>query len=295
MPTFSSYDGTALHYELLGEGPPLLVLPGGPGMDLRYLGGLGGLTDRRRLVLLDPRATGRSAVPADRGTVAFTEQARDVEALRANLGLPAVDLLGHSAGCLIAQEYAAAHPGRLRRLVLVTPVGRAAREPDEAELAALRAARSGEPWYRDAAEAHRLLTGGGLTGEAAAESGRRTHPFSWHHWDDARQAEHRPEHGSPHAWLRAAYYAGAATPADEERRLARLAAVRTPVLVLAGASDGLIGTAPARAAAALYPHARLELMDRSGHRPWVEEPGRFVELVAGFLDQPDPADLNTFN
>ncbi|MFI5533886.1 alpha/beta fold hydrolase [Kitasatospora sp. NPDC051853] len=285
MPTFSSYDGTTLHYELLGGGPPLLVLPGGPGTDLRYLGGLGGLTDRRRLVLLDPRATGRSAVPADRGTVAFTEQARDVEALRVHLGLERVDLLGHSAGCLIAQEYAAARPERVRRLVLVTPVGRAAREPDERELERLRDARAGEAWYPDAAEAYRLIAEGGHTGTEAAELGRRTHPFSWHHWDDSRQAEHRPEHGSPHAWLRAAYYAGAATPADERQRLARLAAVRVPVLVVAGASDGLIGTAPARLAAALYPDARLELMDRSGHRPWVEEPERFTELVSDFLAQ----------
>ncbi|MFJ8045206.1 alpha/beta fold hydrolase [Kitasatospora sp. NPDC096147] len=284
MPAFETYDGTSLWYELLGEGPPLVVLPGGPGMDLRYLGDLGGLTDRRQLVVLDPRATGRSAVPADRGTVSFTEQARDVEALRELLGLERIDLLGHSAGCLTAQEYAAAHPGRVRRLVLVTPVGRVTREPDEAELTRLREARSGEPWYPDAAEAHRLLAGGGdLSGAELAALGRLVTPFSWHHWDDDRHVEHRPEHGSPHPWLRAAYYAGAPAPADREQRLARLAAVGVPVLVLAGASDGLIGTAPARLAAALYPDARLELMDRSGHRPWVEEPERFTELVAGFL------------
>ena len=58
--------------------------------------------------------------------------------------------------------------------------------------------------------------------------------------------------------------------------------MKTPVLVLAGASDGMIGTAPARAVAACYPDARLEVLERSGHRPWAEEPERFAGLVDGF-------------
>ncbi|MFH8623356.1 alpha/beta fold hydrolase [Streptomyces vietnamensis] len=285
MPTITSHDGTAIWYELLGEGPPLVVLPGGPGMDLRYLADLGGLDRRARLVVVDARASGRSGVPEDRRTVSFTEQARDVEAVRAHLGLDRIDLLGHSAGCLTAQEYAAAYPGRVRRLVLVAPVGRVSREPDESELAELRARRAGEAWYPDAAEAHRLIAAGGATGAELAALHRRITPFFWHHWDDARRAEHRPEHASPHAWLREAFYAGSAGPATRDARLARLAAVKAPVLVLAGASDGMIGTAPARAAAACYPDARLEVLERSGHRPWVEEPERFTELVSGFLSE----------
>ncbi|MFB7084389.1 alpha/beta fold hydrolase [Streptomyces sp. NPDC056296] len=55
MPTLSSYDGTELAYHVRGDGPPLIVLPGGPMRASAYLGDLGGLAAHRRLVLLDLR------------------------------------------------------------------------------------------------------------------------------------------------------------------------------------------------------------------------------------------------
>ncbi|MGF1431314.1 alpha/beta fold hydrolase [Kitasatospora sp. LaBMicrA B282] len=283
MPSFPSYDGCEIWYETTGEGAPLVVLPGGPGMDLRYLGRLGGLDRHRRLILVDARAAGRSGVPADRASVSFVAQARDLEALRVHLGLAEFDVLAHSAGCLTAQEYLAAYPGKVRRAVLVAPVGRAGREPDEAELAALRASRSAEPWYPDAAEAERLLAEGASTGDRLAALQRRLLPFFWYRWTAERQAEYRPEHATALPWLREAFYAGSADPQALAARVARLAVARTPVLVLAGAADGMVGTAPARAVAAAHPGSRLELLAASGHRPWVEEPARFVEAVTRFL------------
>jgi proline iminopeptidase len=50
---------------------------------------------------------------------AFVE---DIDALRQTLGYERVDVLGHSFGALIALEYAAAHPDRLRTLILMNPV-----------------------------------------------------------------------------------------------------------------------------------------------------------------------------
>ncbi|MEV7026364.1 alpha/beta hydrolase [Kitasatospora sp. NPDC093558] len=284
--SYTSYDGSRLCYQRVGRGEPLVVLPGGPGMAPGYLGDLGGLGRRRELVFVHPRATGRSEVPADRSTVSFVHQARDIEALRRHLGLERIDLLAHSAGCLAAQEYLAAHPGRVRRAVLAAPVGRAAREADEAELAALRASRSGEPWYADAAEADRLLTEGGASGADGADAAalqRRILPFFWHTWSADTAAEYRPEHACSLPWYREAFYAGSAAPQELRTRLARFTAAATPVLVLAGAFDGMIGTNPARAVAACHPRARLEVLARSGHRMWVEEPERFVGLVEEFL------------
>jgi pimeloyl-ACP methyl ester carboxylesterase len=283
MPSFASYDDCAIWYEVTGEGEPLVVLPGGPGMDLRYLADLAGLDRRYRLVLADARASGRSAVPADRGTVSFVEQARDLEALRTHLGLDSFRLLAHSAGCLTAQEYLAAFPGRVDRAVLVAPVGRAGREPDPAELAYLRDSRAAEPWYPDAAQADDLLARGGRTGEELAALQRQVLPFFWYRWTEPRLAEYPAAYACAHLWLREAFYAGSAAPEALAERVSRLGAAGTPVLVLAGAADGMIGTAPARAVAAAHPGSRLEVLTRSGHRPWVEEPERFVDLVDGFL------------
>ena len=124
MPFYSSYDGTRLWYEIVGAGQPLICLGGGPGGDGRELEDLGGLTRNRTLVLLDGRAIGRSATPADRDTCTFTARSRDVAELRRHLGLDRIDVLAHSSGALTAQEYAVRHSGQLGKLVLVAPAGR---------------------------------------------------------------------------------------------------------------------------------------------------------------------------
>jgi pimeloyl-ACP methyl ester carboxylesterase len=45
----------------------------------------------------------------------------DVESLRIHLGLDRMDLLARFAGAVLATLYAAAYPGHLSRLILVTP------------------------------------------------------------------------------------------------------------------------------------------------------------------------------
>ncbi|MFD7642354.1 alpha/beta fold hydrolase [Kitasatospora sp. NPDC059795] len=271
MTTFSGYDGTTLHYEQLGDGAPLVAIPGGPGADARYLGALGGLDAHRRLIRFDPRGSGRSAEPTDRTSCAFGSQVKDLEALREHLGLDAFDLLGHSAGALTAQRYAAEFPHRVRSLVLVTPVGRGTREPDEAELAVIRASRADRSWYPDAARAAELVAAG--EGDPAELLARIT-PFFWGSWDDrARAASFDPELVPGAPWMREAFYASAGEAVP----------VEAPVLVVAGELDGMIGTAPARLASALHPRARLEVMAGVGHRPWVEEPAEFTRLVDEFL------------
>src|SRR5579875_3293134 len=111
-----SYRGTA-------SGPVLVCLPGGPARNPVYLGDLGGLgaAAGRDLIMLDTRGTGGSAVPADNTTYRCDQQVGDVEALRVHLGQDRLDLLAHSAGANLAVLYAARHPDRVRRMVLVTP------------------------------------------------------------------------------------------------------------------------------------------------------------------------------
>src|SRR3954466_3270709 len=124
-----SADGLRLRYEVEdpqvegpddAAGPPLLCAAGGPGRASEYLGDLGGLTRTRRVVRLDTRGTGRSQPPEDRTGYAPTQLIDDLDRLRIHLGAETVDVLGHSAGGPGALGYAAAHPERVRRLVLVT-------------------------------------------------------------------------------------------------------------------------------------------------------------------------------
>src|SRR5215467_2305506 len=81
--TFSAFDGTQLTYHVQGDaGVPVICLPGGPMRVSSYLGNLGGLSARQRIVTLDLRGTGQSAIPADPASYRCDRQVDDVEALR---------------------------------------------------------------------------------------------------------------------------------------------------------------------------------------------------------------------
>lgn len=279
MPIFSAYDGTGLAYRLVGQGEPLICLPGGPMRAARYLGDLGGLSRVRQLVLLDLRGTGDSAVPQDPSTYRIDRLVDDVEALRAHLGLERAEVLGHSAAGELAALYAAKHPQRLRSLTLVTPatgtLGLPATDQDRRDAAGLRAH---EPWYAEARAALEEIQAGRATPEAWA--GIR--PFMYGRWDAAAQAHAAASPAQRNALAGSLYYPESGF--DTGATVAALRGLPAPVLVLAGEYDG--GPTPDRAAelAALFPHAEFAVQRGASHFPWLDDPGAFVRTVAAFLD-----------
>ena len=64
----------------------------------------------------------------------------------------------------------------------------------------------------------------------------------------------------------------------------RLKHVRIPVLVVWGASDGVIDPEYGRAYAQSFPDARFELIPEAGHLPQLEQPERLLTLVWEFAD-----------
>ncbi|MGW2410346.1 alpha/beta fold hydrolase [Streptomyces sp. NPDC001739] len=283
--TFTAPDGTELSYHLLGEGEPLLCLPGGPMRASAYLGDLGGLSAHRQLVLLDLRGTGDSAVPADPAGYRCDRQADDVEALRRHLGLARADLLAHSAAGDLALGYAARYPERIRALVLSNARGRALgvdfTTEHRLEAAALRKA---EPWYGSARGAFEAV----WAGTATDEQWDAAMPFFYGRWDAAAQAHAAAEVAQTNDEAAEHYApAGAFEPAATR---AALAALRAPVLFLAGELDG--GPLPRIAAtiAGLLPTAELTVQPGAGHYPWLDDPAFFVRTVEAFLARANVVD-----
>lgn len=279
VPTLQSYDGSRLAYTSQGSGEPLLCLPGGPGRAGAYLEDLGGLRAHRTLVVLDQRATGRSEVPADPASLRFDRLAGDVEALRAHLGLERADLLGHSAGCLVAQAWAAQHPQRVRSLVLVTPSDRL-QGGDRGDVPAIRAARAGEPWYADAAEAADALPGAPPAQRQALV--RATRPFFYGRWDERAQA-HAASADSQSSRRAELGFTSGAEEVDVAGLLAALRELDVPVLVVGGGRDALTGVRSVSAVAGCFPRAETLVLAHAGHFPWVDEPVAFATAVRDFL------------
>jgi pimeloyl-ACP methyl ester carboxylesterase len=278
MPSFASYDGTEIAYRLLGDGPPLVCLPGGPGRAAGYLGDLGGLDRSRRLVLLDPRGVGLSADPADPATFRVDRLTGDVESLRAHLGLDRMDLLAHSAGAVLATLYAAAYPQHLSRLILVTPgLAAAGVEGTEDEFRAALARRAAEPWYPAALAALEKI----MAGDLSMEAFRTSRPFFYGRWDQAAQAHATAGVSERHQAAREGFFAGAAI--DPPATRAALAKLTAPVLLYAGDLDPMVTPAMVREAAPLFGGATVAVQPGAAHFPWVDDPAAFAAGVGPFL------------
>lgn len=113
-------DGASLHYRDIGEGPPVIVLHGGPDFDHNYLlPELDGLAGSLRLIYYDQRGRGRSADGVAPGDVTIESEMEDLDGIRSHIGLERAAVLGHSWGGLLAMEYATRHPERVSHLILM--------------------------------------------------------------------------------------------------------------------------------------------------------------------------------
>lgn len=118
---FIDVDGALLHYRIVGQGPPLVILHGGPGLSYGYLypqlEPL--LADDFTLIFYDQRASGRSTGRVDTTRLSMATFISDLEQVRQALNLEQMNLLGHSFGGLLAMHYAIQHPSRVGRLILL--------------------------------------------------------------------------------------------------------------------------------------------------------------------------------
>jgi pimeloyl-ACP methyl ester carboxylesterase len=115
MPQFE-HDRASVHYEILGVGPPVLLIAG-IASDGASWGPLLPLLGGRTLILIDNRGSGRTKVL---GPVTVREMTDDCAALLVHLGIGSVDVVGHSLGGYIAFDLAARYPDKVARVVTLT-------------------------------------------------------------------------------------------------------------------------------------------------------------------------------
>lgn len=102
----------------MGEGHPLLLLHGGPGLDhTQFRPWLDPLAERFRLIYVDLRSQGRSDL-ADPETWTIERMAADIEELAGAMYLDSYAVLGHSFGSFVALRHAV-DSGRASHYVLL--------------------------------------------------------------------------------------------------------------------------------------------------------------------------------
>lgn len=247
MPEFDS-GGVRIHYEVFGEGKPLVLVHGFvASLRANWLatGWIDLLSPLRQVIALDCRGHGESEKPHDADAYAAHAMTDDVVRLMDHLGVATADLFGYSMGAGIALRALVRYPERFTSVVL-GGIGdvqrRGGRRPGVAEaLLADDPASVTDP----VAKAFRLFADG-------LKSDRRA---------------------------LAAYQQAERAPVER----AQLEAIGVPVLIVNGAKDNVAGSAHEIVSA--IPGARfVELPERDHVTALADE--QFKQTVLAFLKEP---------
>jgi len=279
---YLSVDGVRMWCEMEGAGDPLLLIAGGPGASHTYMHGFSPLAKHHRLIYFDALGCGRSDKAKGPEELTLERAVRDVEALRSALGIKRWDVLGHSYGGVVAQEYGLKYPASVDRLVLANTL------------------ISGEAWQKALDYTNEQL--------------QNQYPEVWERTQKIRAAGQRSssiEHQKAYEVSPAltyffdgsnlnktvfeinqdVYYGMAGDDADFEIGPGfrdvdfrpRLKELRMPVLVLAGRFDRIVCPSLTLQFQKYAPQARFVMFEKSGHLPFAEEPDETFAVLEDFF------------
>ena len=271
---------TRLHIVERGNGYPIILLHGGPGLDHHMFGDyLDRLADEFRLILVDQRAQGLSDLCPEE-TWSLGQMAKDVVSLAKAMGFDQFAVLGHSYGAFVALQNAVDYPGHASQSIVSSGLPSAKylesvwKNLETFEPLELREQVT-KSWEREKVV------------QTREEVDRLLHdqlPFQFGDPLDKRIAEfeQRTAGGvnSP-AVLR--FFANAEYGGIEAED--QLGMVTQPVLVLAGRGDRTCVVEGAGAMAKGLPDAELIIFENSGHMTYVEENEKYIKVVRDFLNK----------
>jgi proline iminopeptidase len=270
-----------LNYVEYGQGEPVLVLMGGPGVSGRGIEPVAQtIAKRARAIVPDQRGSGRS-IPKAAEAITLDATLADFEALRKALVLEKWTVWGCSWGGMLALEYASKFPGSVKGLVLVGSGG--------TSFASFATAFGDNMTARMSADdraAQRYWSQPAVIADdparAAAEGVRAIIPSQFYDRAKANEAiavfKVGREHYNPDAGKQL-------IPAFEQGATARIEALgklQIPALIVHGRQDPMPESV-ALENQKLLKGSRLVWLDRCGHWPWIEQPEALEKALFEFL------------
>ena len=273
-------DGVQLHYRTAGSGTPVILLSGGPGFTVDYMIPVAEfLPASYQRVFYEQRGTGRSRMATmTPQNMTLQQVVADLEALRIHLKQERLFLVGHSWGGMLAMAYAAAHPTRVDRMILIGPGGptleftqwfndniriRLRPEDIEAQRYWDEAPKRGVDVDKAALESFRAITPGYFFDRAKGLDFAKT-----------------LTDGTIRVGVNGLLFADMAKGYDSRPGLRQL---DRPVLIVQGHQDP-IGDKTAEDIHAAIKSSVLKYINQCGHLPWVEQPDQFRRILAEFLE-----------
>ncbi len=266
----------------IGEGHPLLLIHGGPGLDhVQYRPWLDPLAERFRLIYVDLRGQGRSDL-VDPATLSLERMAADIHELASAMQLESYAVLGHSFGSFVALRHAVDHGGA-SHYVLIGSVAssswldRIDKNLRAFEPVALRQ-QVGDAWDAE-------------TGVKTVEEFRRllVDQLPFHFADPTGEPLRQFVASVPQMQLSPDVlrtFANSAYGGIEVRD--SLATIQAPVLVISAEHDRVTVPEAGWEIAEAVPNGECVLMKNAGHMMFVEKPRAVIEAIRAFFDRFPP-------
>ncbi len=243
-------DGVAIHYEVSGTGPALLLSHGYSATGEMWRGQVEPFSKHYRLITWDMRGHGRSDYPEDPAAYSEAATVADMAALLDAVGAERAIVGGLSLGGYMSLAFHLAHPQRVCALLIID-TGPGYRN-DEAR----------EGWNRNALRTAERYETEGLARLASGSPEMRT-------------SSHRNAEGLARA-------ARGMLAQRDARVINSLPAINTPSLVIVGADDTPF-LAASDYMASKIPGAKKVVIAGAGHAANIDQPGAFNAAVLAFL------------
>jgi pimeloyl-ACP methyl ester carboxylesterase len=254
-------NGVALHYEITGQGEPLILIGGLGTATWLWWKQVPEASKDFRVIAYDQRGIGWSDKPDEPYTIPML--ADDLAGLMDALRIKQAHVLGISLGGYVAQEFALKYPERVKRLVLCsTSIGGVHAIPPAPDMiVALLTPVAGQDDLRE------------RVALSVSPACAATHPE-----DIDKMVAWRLDNPQPaYAYNRQLMSSVGWT---SEGRLGQIIA---PTMVLAGTADTVVPPGNAELLAEGIPHAELRLLEGAGHLINVEQADEFNQEVIRFL------------
>ena len=256
-----------LHYEIRGDGRPLILIPGFACGAWTWFAQVEELSKDFEVITFDPRGIGQSVIenPADAANLSIETFAADVVQILDDLKIEKANILGASFGGFVAQEFALKFPERLSRLILAcTTAGGANHVKPDLEILRAFAPDPSLP----VGERIRKLIYPAFTDEFNVEQAATVEQV-------CRLRETNPV-------AEAVYFAQLQTAFtfDSENRLAE---IQAETLVIGGEKDRVVPVENSVNLAQKLPHAALKIIENGSHMLFVENAFEFNEIVSQFV------------
>lgn len=287
---YVSVNGAKLYVVVVGEGDPMIIIPGGPGGAHPAYRSFDTLAKDNQLIFYDAFGRGKSDTAKDVTEYSLPRDIEDVEGLRIALHIEKLNVLGHSYGGVVAQGYALKYPSHVNHLILANTfhsfiMWQANDDNSNHEI---------KTNYPEVWDSLMIIREHGAV--SSDPEHRRLYgkvPYGFLYAYSPEHFANRGRRAYPNSFNSKLYYQMVGKDGDfivgsdigtfDFRK--ELKDLKMPVLIYGGRYDRVAVPAMMVKFKEYCPQATFVMFEKSGHNPQVEEPGKLFAIIEKFLHQ----------